>query len=168
MDIDVIVTKKAVYWGWGTGGIRVVELSSGNYVPEPISPVTPGLMNNPQPLFANLVIREHDCPRTYTGWVEKSIPCPQKRKRPKPFMLDYAFFFLKRFDGDTISMNAQEVQSMRNAWKSFHEMPDYGAEPMLISELALYDEDMNHIHTENVCMPVNVGDSFEFIFYNRR
>lgn len=167
MELEVIGRRDAVYWGWGTGGIEFVTLGNGEIVPNQVTPRVPGLMNNPQPVYHNFQAREPESPKKHMGWVEKSTTFPQtpaQKRKHCVWKLDYVFWFLRRFEGAKIVLSKQDVHDMRGAWYDFHELKDNEKNPLIISELALYDEGMNHIRTFNTLCPLRVGDEFEFNF----
>lgn len=175
MEIDVIERKDVVYWGWGSGGHELFNGPGGPY-PMPHQQTDPARLNNPQPLEVDFLDRIEQGGELYrgvierfNGWVTKPREYAQTRKQKdagvKPDTYQSVYWFLRKMVGDSIDLSAQDVDRLRAAYNSFHQVPDKEADqPIVISEIGFYDANMKLLRVVNTMVILNLGDAHRFVF----
>ena len=175
MDIDVIERKEIVYWAWGSGGHQIVD-GIGGPRPEVLPQVDPTRLNNPQPLEVDYLERIERGGELYqgvierfSGWVTKTRDYALSRKQKdagvKPDTYQSVYWFLRKMVGDAIDLSAKDVDRIRAAYNSFHEVPDKDADkPIVISEIGFYDANMKLLKVSNMLVILNLGDAHRFTF----
>lgn len=181
MYVNVVVKRKPVWWAWGDGGHRIEQGVGGPY-PVTTPPVVAGQLNSPQPQFSIYAHRISELPEEeFSGWVTRRYVAEQTREQKangnSPYEYEIVYFFLRRLEDVTdsrvvIRLNPTQLTEMRTARKRFLGLldmeDDETKKPMIISELALYDEELKFIGSINPFHAVYSGvDSLEIAIDTR-
>lgn len=180
MYVNVVVKRKPVWWAWGDGGHRIEQGVGGPY-PVTTPPVVAGQLNNPHPHWSTNVEELTAMPKNYSGWVlkhhERKQTIEEFNQGIAAVEHDFVYFFLRRLLDVSdyrvvIRLDSTQLRAMRAARKDFLELTDKEDDeaktPMIISELALYDEELKFIGSINPFHAVYSGvDSLEIAIDTR-
>ena len=179
MYINVIERKKPVWWAWGDGGYHIEQGPNGVY-PVSVPPVVAGQLNNPQPHWMEFEKQLSEMPKDFSGWVLKHHAAVSNLKLQRGVVIDefdLVYFFLRRLEDVTesrvvIRIDNEQLGAMRHARRLFRdltaEQDDEAKTPMMISEIALYDEGVNFIGSINPLHAIYTGsDSLEIVIDTR-
>lgn len=179
MHVNVVVKRKPYWWAWGDGGHRIEQGPSGVY-PVSLAPVVAGQLNNPQPHWVEFEKQLSEMPKDFSGWVLKHHVAVSDLKLQRGVAVDefdLVYFFLRRLEDVTesrivIRIDKDQLVNMRRARQLFRDLTveedDETKTPMVLSEIALYDEGMNFIGSINPFHAVYTGsDSLEIVIDTR-
>lgn len=172
MKINVIEEKQVVYWAWGDGGHAIGNGVGGNYITK-CPPKVEGQMNHPQPVHHEFLKRVESGIGDYdkfSGWVKRTNEYARTRQQKLDGIpaetYETVYWFLRKLEGDRITLDAQDVHRMRGAAHSFQydgTREDNERLPIVISEIGLFDADMKLLRVVNLCTPLNMGEAFELV-----
>jgi len=180
MYVNGVDKRKPVWWAWGDGGHRI-EWGFGGPYPVIAPPVVAGQLNNPHPHWSTSAEELTAMPKNYSGWAlkhhERKQTIEEFNQGIAAVEHDFVYFFLRRLLDVSdyrvvIRLNPTQLRATRGARKDFLELTDKEDDetktPMIISELALYDEELKFIGRINPFHAVNSGsDSLEIVIDTR-